>query len=162
MVVDGLSEKLGVDLCQLKYESQLGKGELAGEPMVLAKPMTYMNRSGQAVGALVKGLKLSPADIIIVCDDLDLPLGTLRIRAKGGAGGHNGLKSIINALENEEFTRLRLGIDRSPPGMDPADYVLQPFAKQEWPVVQQMICRAQDAIFTLIEQGITPAMNQFN
>jgi PTH1 family peptidyl-tRNA hydrolase len=162
MVVDGLSQELGIDLYQLKHESLIGRGEWADESLTLAKPMTYMNLSGQAVRALVRGLGLSLTDIIIICDDLNLPLGTLRIRGKGGAGGHKGLGSIINALESEQFTRLRLGIDRPPPNMDAADYVLQPFARHEWPTVQQMVSRAKDALCTLIRQGLEPAMNRFN
>ncbi len=162
MVIDGLADKLGIDLYQLKYESLIGQGELHNESITLAKPMTYMNKSGRALSALLEGLKLSLADVIIICDDLNLPLGTLRIRARGSAGGHNGLSSIINTLGSEQFIRLRLGIDRPPPNIDAADYVLQPFNKDEWPTVQEMIVRAQDAVCAVIEQGVKAAMNRFN
>jgi PTH1 family peptidyl-tRNA hydrolase len=162
MLVDVLSREMGIELWQLKYESLIGRGVLANETVVLAKPMTYMNLSGKAIQALLKGLGLSPADIIIGCDDLDLPLGSIRIKAKGGAGGHKGLSSIINTLEDEQFTRLRMGIDRPPPGMDSALYVLQPFTEAEWSFVQQMISQAREAIYTLITQGVKAAMNRFN
>ncbi len=162
VALDGLSQKLGVELAQLKYESLIGQGELAGEELILAKPMTYMNLSGRALKGLVSGLGLSLADIIVVCDDLNLPLGALRIRAKGSAGGNKGLDSIIAALGSEQFTRLRLGISQPPPGVDAADYVLQSFARREWPVVKELLSRAEDAVCTLVERGLVEAMNQFN
>ncbi len=162
MVVDGLSQRLDIELAKLKYKALIGQGELAGEPLILVKPMTYMNLSGRALKGLVSGLGLSLADIVVVCDDLNLPLGALRIRAKGSAGGNKGLASIIAALGSQEFTRVRLGIDQPPAKVDAADYVLRPFAKAEWPVVQEMLNQAQEAVCTLVEQGLEAAMNRFN
>lgn len=162
MVIGGLSRELDIELYQLKYNSLIGQGELRRKSITLTKPMIYMNRSGRAVYALLKGFKLSLADLIVICDDLNLPLGALRVRAKGSAGGHNGLGSIINVLGSEEFTRLRLGIDRPPPNIDVADYVLEPFTKSEWPTVKEMIAGAQAAVCAVVEQGTDAAMNRFN
>lgn len=136
---------------------------------MLAKPMTYMNASGEAVAALAAFYKIAPGDILVVHDDLDLPLGRIRLRPGGSAGGQKGVASIIKRLGTEQFHRLRIGIGRpgapgsgAPPAMDPADYVLQPFSadqEQEMVFVRQ---RAADAIETWLALGIEAAMNQFN
>lgn len=140
--------------------------------IVLAKPMTYMNLSGEAVGALAGFYKIAPADILVVSDDLDLPPGKLRLRAGGSAGGQKGVKSIIQHLHTEAFPRLRIGIGRpgavgvrgsaAPPGMDPADYVLQNFTAAEETEMAFVRLRAADAIAVWLAQGIEAAMNLFN
>ena len=130
--------------------------------VLLAKPITYMNASGEAVGPLAKFYKVAPADILVVFDDLDLPVGRLRLRPDGGSSGQKGVKSIIQALGTEAFSRLRVGIGRPPGQMDPADYVLQPFsaAQEEEMVFVRM--KAADAIEAWLAHGIDAAMNQFN
>ncbi len=162
MVVEALAQKLGIQIRQFTASCIIGEGKLAAEAIILAKPLTYMNASGRAVALLVKQLGLSLAEVVVICDDLNLPLGALRIRPGGSAGGHKGLDSIIDALGNEEFPRLRLGIGSAPPGIDAADYVLQPFADEEWPQVVEMVKQAESAVGSLIEQGIAAAMNKFN
>ncbi len=162
MVVDTLAENLNIKLGKLKYKSLMGQGMTADEKITLAKPMTYMNLSGQAVCELMRRLYLDLADLIVICDDLNLPLGSIRIRTKGSAGGHNGLSSIIGLLGSNEFTRIRLGIDRPVGNMDTAYYVLKKFKPNEYSVVEEMIAQAQDAVVTLIKEGANTAMNKFN
>jgi PTH1 family peptidyl-tRNA hydrolase len=130
--------------------------------VLLAKPLTYMNRSGQAVAAIVSRRRIDISRLLVVFDDLDLPLGTLRLRPGGGHGGHKGMMSIILALGRNDFARLRLGIGRPPGRMDPADYVLRDFAPAEKPEVAVMRERAADAVEVWLEHGIDAAMNQFN
>jgi len=161
-VIDYLSSRKNIPLSQFKYQAQLGQGSLDGEEVVLAKPLTYMNRSGQAVRGMLEGLGLTTLDLLVVCDDLDLPLGSLRIRPQGGSGGHNGLASIISCLGSNQFTRLRLGIGHPLVNIAPADYVLSPFAPQEEETAQQMVIKATEAVICLIQQGIQTAMNRFN
>lgn len=132
--------------------------------VVLAKPQTYMNRSGNAVNALLKWSKIESAQLLVVVDDADLPLGQIRLRASGGSGGHNGLRSIIEALGgNEEFARLRVGIGRSAPvGADITGHVLGKFAAQERALAEQAAASAVEAIECCLREGLTEAMNQFN
>lgn len=132
--------------------------------VVLAKPQTYMNRSGSAVNALLKWSKIEPPQLLVVVDDADLPLGQIRLRASGGSGGHNGLRSIIEALGgNEEFARLRVGIGRSAPvGADITGHVLGKFAAQERALAEQAAASAVEAIECCLREGLTEAMNQFN
>ncbi len=132
--------------------------------VVLAKPRTYMNRSGSAVSALLNWLKVEPAWLLVVVDDADLPLGQIRLRASGGSGGHNGLRSIIETLGgNEEFARLRVGIGRSAPaGGDITGHVLGRFAAQEREIAEQAVATAVEAIECCLRDGLTEAMNQFN
>ncbi len=131
-------------------------------PVCLAKPQTFMNVAGQSVAALARFYKIAPADILVICDDLDLPLGKLRLRASGGSGGHNGLKSIIQQLGTDGFARLRIGIDRPPGRMDPADYVLQNFSAAQEEVMAAARQQAVDACEHWMVFGITSAMNAFN
>lgn len=130
--------------------------------VVLGKPQTFMNLVGPSVVALLRFYKIAPADLLVIYDDLDLPLGTLRLRPSGGAGGHNGIKSIIGALGNGDFNRLRIGIDRPPGRMDPAAYVLQDFSAQQETIVASARGRAVDACQYWLAHGIAAAMNAYN
>ncbi len=130
--------------------------------VLLAKPMTYMNASGEAVSALMAFYKIPPADLLVVSDDLDLPVGRIRVRAEGGAGGQKGVASIIRQLGGEGFARLRVGIGRPPGQMDPADYVLRPFNAEQEEEMVFVRQRAADAIEAWLTLGIAAAMNQFN
>lgn len=130
--------------------------------VLLAKPMTYMNASGEAVSPLMAFYKITPADILVISDDLDLPVGRIRLRAEGSAGGQKGVASIIKQLGTDVFARLRVGIGRPPGQMDPADYVLQPFSAEQEKEMLFVRQRAADAIEAWLAQGITAAMNQFN
>ncbi|MFN2165995.1 MAG: aminoacyl-tRNA hydrolase [Anaerolineae bacterium] len=130
--------------------------------LVLAKPQTFMNAAGQSVAALAQFYKIAPPDILVIFDDLDLPLGSLRLRASGGSGGHNGMKSIIRELGTDQFPRLRVGIDRPPGRLDPADYVLQDFSPAQEEVMADTRPRAADACEAWLTYGIVTAMNAFN
>ena len=130
--------------------------------VAIAKPQTFMNLSGQGVGELARFYKVEPSDVLVIFDDLDLPLGVLRLRASGGSGGHNGMRSIIAALGSDEFPRLRIGIDRPPGRMDPAAYVLQDFSRQQEEVMVQVRDQAVAACEHWLAFGITSAMNVFN
>jgi PTH1 family peptidyl-tRNA hydrolase len=132
--------------------------------LVLAKPQTFMNRSGVTVGALANWLKIEATELLVVVDDADLPLGQLRLRQSGGSGGHNGLRSIIEALGgNEEFPRLRVGIGRTGPiGEDITDHVLGKFAPPERQQAEQAIDQAAEAVECCVKEGLTTAMNRFN
>lgn len=130
--------------------------------VVLAKPQTFMNVVGHSVAALARFYKVAPADILVIFDDLDLPLGSLRLRASGGSGGHNGMKSIMRELGTDQFPRLRVGIDRPPGRMDPADYVLQDFSPAQEEVMATTRPRVADACEAWLAYGIVAAMNAFN
>ncbi len=130
--------------------------------VALAKPQTFMNLVGPSVQALLRFYKIDPADLLVIYDDLDLPLGALRLRASGGAGGHNGMKSLIGALGGGDFARLRVGIDRPPGRMDPAAYVLQDFSAQQEEVMARTREQAVDACQHWLAHGIVSAMNAYN
>ena len=156
--------RLSFDKAQKRARMTQGPVTLAGwrGRVLLAKPITYMNASGEAVGPLAKFYKVAPADILVVFDDLDLPVGRLRLRPDGGSSGQKGVKSIIQALGTESFSRLRVGIGRPPGQMDPADYVLQPFSAAQEEEMAFVRMKAADAIEAWLAQGIEAAMNQFN
>ena len=126
MTVDRLAEEHGIALGKVQSRAVIGSGRIAGRQVILAKPQTYMNRSGDAVGPLVAYYRVPPENVLVIYDELDLPLGALRLRPSGGSGGHNGMKSIINHL-GQDFPRLRLGVGRPAGRMEAADYVLQDF-----------------------------------
>jgi len=161
MAIDRLAETAAIGMSRVQHRAIFGKGEIAGHPVILAKPQTYMNRSGDSVNALARFYKVPQQEVLIVYDELDLPLGTLRLRQKGGAGGHNGMKSIIQHLGND-FPRLRLGIGRPPGRMDPAAYVLRDFPKEELPVVEELLNDAVAAIESFIQAGVDLAMTYHN
>jgi PTH1 family peptidyl-tRNA hydrolase len=140
----------------------IARGDLAGHHIALLKPQTYMNLSGEAVAPIARFYKVPPQNILVVFDDLDLPLAKLRLRPKGGAGGHNGMQSVIQQLGSSEFPRFRLGIGR-PPGQMPAQaYVLQKFKPEEWEAMLITYRQALQALEVLLSQGLEQAMNQFN
>ncbi len=161
MVLDHLAKRWSVKLDSIGFYSIWGRGRVAGSDVVLAKPQTYMNLSGRAVAALSGALAVGPESIIVVCDDCDLPLGRIRIRKRGGSGGHRGLGSIIEHLGSDDFPRVRVGVGRPKEG-ELADYVLSPFEREEAPVVEETIERAALSIEAIIEHGIDYSMNRFN
>ncbi|HZT08327.1 MAG TPA: aminoacyl-tRNA hydrolase [Chloroflexota bacterium] len=141
----------------------VGEGAISGQPVVLAQPTTMMNASGAPVALLRKRHNVwSLDDLLVVVDDMDLALGTVRLRPRGSAGGHNGLKSIIDALGSQDFPRLRVGIGRPPPGVDPIDYVLTRFSPAERATIEKAIATAADAVECWIEHGADETMNRFN
>jgi len=160
MLVDRLSRDYSVKL-KKGGKGLWGEGRIAGEEVILLKPMTYMNLSGLAIAEVLQKHPLPPESIIAAFDDCDLPLGKVRIRKGGGSGGHRGLASLINTIGTREFPRIRLGVGRPSSG-DIVDYVLSPFAPDEVPAVEEMLIRAKEAFDSIITSGIEQAMNRFN
>ena len=161
-VLELLAQHRGLVFDRLLYKARVAAGQIAGRSVVLACPLTYMNRSGESVAALVRWYKTPLERLLVVYDDLDLPLGTLRLRPRGGSGGHRGMQSIIQRLGTETFPRLRIGIGRPPAGWDAADYVLHPFTEDEQPIITAARERAVEAIECWLTEGIVAAMNRFN
>ncbi len=167
--VDLFAREQGISLTQRGARSKLGTGEVADTKIVLAKPQTFMNLSGEAVTALVRRHNISPEDVLVIHDDLDLPLGKIRIREKGSSGGHNGLKSIIARLGTQDFPRIRVGIgpceddeDASSRKVDAVEYVLSDFNAEEKAVLGEVYPRVAAAIHCLLTEGIAAAMNKYN
>ncbi len=157
MAVDAYAARLGARFARSRF------GQVAEVPAGwLLKPETYMNLSGQAVAPFLQYYRLSPTDLLVVADDLDLPLGTLRLRRAGSSGGHNGLKSIIGSLGTEGFARLRMGISRPPEPLQVIDWVLMRFTAREMPLVTEVVDRAVEALETVVSEGLDRAMSQFN
>jgi len=141
--------------------ARYGLGMIAGVPVLLAKPMTYMNRSGEAARALLQRYPIDTSHLLVVVDDVALPLGRIRIRPSGSDGGHNGLESIIQCLRTQAFPRVRVGIGSPPPGQM-VEYVLSRFSPQEQPIIDEALQRAADAVEAIIAEGVQAAMNRFN
>lgn len=161
-VADLLAERCRISLDVFKNQAVQGKGSWRGRPIVIAKPTTFMNRSGQAVRALMRQHRVAPNEILIIVDDIHLPLGDVRLRASGGSGGHNGVQDIIDRLGVDGFPRLRLGIGREFSRGGQSDYVLSPFDKSEEPDVESATQRAVDAALTFVTDGIETAMSRHN
>jgi PTH1 family peptidyl-tRNA hydrolase len=147
---------------QKRMKARVAEGRIDGRPVLLARPQTFMNRSGRAVGRLHRAHGIPSERILVVYDDLDLPLGRLRLRAEGGSGGHRGMRSVIASLGTQGFPRLRVGIDRPPGRMDPAEYVLQPFDKAQKPFLAEIVARAVAAVECWLAEGIVAVMDEFN
>ena len=145
-----------------KHKGLCGKGVIGGEKVLLVQPLTYMNLSGDCIKEAADYYKIDPAHIIVIYDDISLPVGKLRVRAKGSAGGHNGMKSIIARLGTEEFARVRIGIGEKPAGWDLADYVLGRFQTDELPLMREAVGNAAKACELIIKDGIDTAMNRSN
>ncbi len=161
-VIYNISDKYNINVDTKKHKALIGKGIIEGEKVILAMPQTYMNLSGESVRELVDYYKCDPEDIIVIYDDISLDVGKLRIRAKGSAGGHNGIKNIIAHLGTQEFPRIKVGVGEKPPRMDLADYVLGHFSKEEQPIIREGADKACDAVALMIKEDIATAMNKFN
>ena len=161
-VIDVLSEKLNITLSKNAMHGLIGEGFIGGEKVMLVKPQTYMNLSGQCVTELVSFYKPDLADVMVIFDDIDLPLGKLRLRKDGSAGTHNGMRSIIGLLGRQDFPRLRVGVGRKPEGWDLADWVLSTFSAQEEKALGPAIDRAADAALCIMEKGIAEASNRYS
>jgi len=160
-VIDAMAAALSVETGQRKFGARLGSGEFAGKKLILAKPWQYMNRSGQAVATAVGFYKLDLTDLLVVTDDMDLDPGRIRVRARGSAGGHNGLADIIEKLGTDEFARCRIGIGRSGQ-QDAVDFVLDEPPRADRALLAEAVDRARDAVLCWIEHGIDKAMTMFN
>ena len=162
LVLDTLAQKLGADLSERKHRALCGKAVIGGQKVILLKPQTYMNSSGESIRAAADYYKVPPEDILVVYDDISLSPGQLRIRPKGSADGHNGIKSIIAHLGTQEFPRVKVGIGEKPPRMDLADYVLGHFSSGEKKIMEEAAKEAADAICEIVNVGIEQAMNDHN
>lgn len=161
--IDCIAEKYGIDVREKKHKACIGKGVIAGEKVILLKPQTFMNLSGESIRAALDYYKIDETDsLIVIYDDISLALGQLRIRKKGSAGGHNGIKNIIAHLGHDTFMRIKIGVGEKPKGYDLADYVLGHFQKDERIVMEEAFQKATEAIEMMITQGPDQAMNAFN
>jgi len=161
--IDKLSDIYNIGITETKFKGAYGKGVIAGEKVILLKPLTYMNLSGESIRPLADYFKIDTKDeLIVISDDIELDVGALRIRPKGSAGGHNGLKSIIAHLGHNEFSRVRVGVGHKPPKMDLADYVLGHFTGDDEKLIDLAIENAAEAVKEIIENGTDSAMNKFN
>lgn len=161
-VIDILADRIGICVDEKKHRALCGRGVLEGQKVILLKPQTYMNLSGESVRAAADFYKAEPKNIIVVYDDISLEPGQLRIRGKGSAGGHNGIKNIIAHLGTQEFLRVKVGIGEKPKGMDLADYVLSHFSQGERESMREAYKEAAEAVAVMVGQGIDEAMNRFN
>lgn len=159
-VIDLLAKRHRIHVRTRRSKSLVGEGAIDGHQVVLVKPMTFMNLSGQAVGDLARRYRVKHSDIIVICDDVNLPLGRIRIRPQGSSGGQKGLKSIIHSIGGEDFPRVRIGIGS--PRKDMVDHVLSRFAKAEQKAASEAVERAADALDAIITDGLEKAMNRFN
>lgn len=162
MLVDRLAEHLKIKFSRVESRALVTKGEHLGRRIVLAKPQTYMNLSGQAAGSLARFYKIPIENLLIVYDEVDLPLGTLRMRPDGGSAGHKGMASIIDRLGTQSLPRLRIGVGRPPGRMDASDYVLQRFSAGEQDLLLQTLDRGADAALMFVTEGLNAAMNRYN
>lgn len=162
MLMDALADRLNISFSRLQFKALVTSSEYIGNKLIIAKPQTYMNLSDQSVVSMLRFYKLPLSNFIVANDDLDLPVGTIRIRPTGGSGGQKGINSIIENLGTQDFPRLRLGIGRPPGQMQASDYVLQNFAKEEMTLVIEMLQKAVDAILLFTESGLNAAMTKYN
>lgn len=158
-IIDILAKKRKARILSRQSRALVGSFENFGEQILLVKPQTYMNESGQSVGDLVRKHKMDPDDVLVVYDDMDLPLGKIRIRMRGSSGGHKGMKSIISHLHSEDFPRMRIGIGRSGEAID---HVLSRFNRKDRQIIEVTIQQAADALDMILEEGIEAAMNMYN
>jgi peptidyl-tRNA hydrolase, PTH1 family len=164
MLIDRLSADTGIDVSRRECQSRVGRGEIEGVAVKLVKPQTYMNLSGEAVACLVHKHKLAePGEkLIVISDDLALPFGKIRIRARGSAGGHNGLKSIIGSLGTHEFTRLRIGIQPEHPINDSKKFVLDSYSRAARREVEKILDKSAEALRAILRDGVLKAMTEYN
>ena len=162
-VIDRLSERYNIDVTTEKHRALIGKGMIAGQKVILAKPQTYMNLSGESIRSVIDYYKVDPEkELIVIYDDISLGVGQLRIRAKGSAGGHNGIKSIISSVGTSNFMRIKVGVGEKPQGWDLADHVLGRFSGEDRARVEEAIRDAEDAAVLMIQGEADKAMNDFN
>jgi PTH1 family peptidyl-tRNA hydrolase len=162
MVADVLADRMGAPFKRDRSRARVAVGRLAGHPVTLAKPQTFMNLSGRPVAALRTFYKIPVEHIVVIHDELDIPFGTIRLKQGGGDNGHNGLRSVTAALGTRDYLRVRVGIGRPPGRMDPADFVLHDFSAAEREALPGVLERCADAVETLLKAGLAAAQNEFN
>lgn len=161
-VIVCLAQRHGIRVSMNSHQSLIGRGKIAGQDVYLQQPLTFMNLSGSAVNSAVKAFGIFPTDLLVISDDLDLPLGTIRLRASGGSGGQKGLKSIIGCLGSEDFARLRIGIGRPPEGLAVEDYVLTKWSQSERSIFERVVVSAVEAVEAYVSLGVTEAASRYN
>lgn len=162
MTLDVLADRYRIDVGEKAHKALIGKGVIEGNKVILVKPQTFMNLSGESIRSVLDYYKAEPSEFIVIYDDISLEPGNLRIRKKGSAGGHNGIKNIIAHLGTQEFPRVRVGVGAKPPRMDLADYVLGHFPKEERELMAQAFEDGASAAVSMITEGIDAAMNHYN
>lgn len=162
MLIDALAERLGVDAWREKFNALVAEGRIGAQKVLFVKPLTYMNESGRALGPLLDWYKLAPEDLIVAHDDMDIAAGTIRLRRKGSAGGHNGIKSLLAHIGSEDFSRVRIGIGRPLPGWTVVRHVLAPFPAEDVLKIQEAISYLLPAVECIVTDGIDMAMNRYN
>lgn len=162
-VIDVIAAQEHIHVTEKKHRAFIGKGIIAGQKVILVKPQTFMNLSGESIRSLLDYYKVDETqELLIISDDISLPVGQIRIRKKGSAGGHNGLKNIIAHLGHDTFQRIKMGVGEKPPGYDLADYVLGHFDKKDRELMDQAVGKAADAIRVILSEGTDAAMNLYN
>ena len=160
--VDRIAEEHSISLSRRNRSALLGEGVIEGHPVALAKPRTFVNRSGEAITYLLARFKVSPNELLVIYDDIALPLGKIRLRPEGSAGGHNGVKSITQAIGTQDFPRLRVGVGAPPPGSDQIGYVLGSIPDDDMEVANAAVDRVAQAVASVLTEGIDTTMNRFN
>ena len=161
LAVDRLAEKHGIKVSKIKHKALIGDGIISGQRVLLVKPQTYMNLSGESLREVMNYYNVDIQNLIVIYDDLDLEIGALRIRKKGSAGSHNGMKSVVNQLQSQDFPRIRIGIGKSG-GLDWKDFVTGKIGRQEGDTLAETSARAADAAECILDKGIDRAMNEYN
>ena len=162
ITIDYLARKYSIDVRKIKFKSLIGQGVISGHKVMLVKPQTYMNNSGEAIIEIYKYFDFDHDKLIVIYDDIDIDFGSIRIRKKGSAGTHNGMKSIIYNLKFDDFPRIKVSVGKKPEYMDLANFVLSGFSKEEAKIIEDEVILAGDAIKMIIEEGIEKAMSIYN
>lgn len=162
ITIDYLARKYSIDVRKIKFKSLIGQGVISGHKVMLVKPQTYMNNSGEAIREIYKYFDFEHDKLIVIYDDIDIDFGSIRIRKKGSAGTHNGMKSIIYNLEFDDFPRIKVAVGKKPSYMDLANFVLSGFSKQEVKIIEEEVKLTSDAIEMILEEGIEKSMSMFN
>lgn len=162
ITIDYLARKYSIDVRKIKFKSLIGQGVISGHKVMLVKPQTYMNNSGEAIREIYKYFDFDHDKLIVIYDDIDIDFGSIRIRKKGSAGTHNGMKSIIYNLEFDDFPRIKVAVGKKPSYMDLANFVLSGFSKQEAKIIEEEVKLTSDAIEMILEEGIEKSMSMFN
>ena len=162
IAIDYLARKYSIDVRKIKFKSLIGQGVISGHKVMLVKPQTYMNNSGEAIREIYKYFDFDHDKLIVIYDDIDIDFGSIRIRKKGSAGTHNGMKSIIYNLEFDDFPRIKVAVGKKPSYMDLANFVLSGFSKQEVKIIEDEVKLASDGIEMILEEGIEKTMSMFN
>ncbi|MBL0731853.1 MAG: aminoacyl-tRNA hydrolase [Desulfosarcina sp.] len=162
MLIDDIADTFSIALNKKKFDAEFGRGYIEEVEVILAKPQAFMNRSGPPVQKLAAYFNISIQDILVIHDDIDLNLGRIKIKQKGGGGGHNGIKSLINALNSGDFPRIRIGTGRPDEYMEVIGHVLGKFTNKESEIIERTIFRAKEAVVTILSDGIKEGMNRFN